>query len=902
MNQQASPRVFERHIRSAFALAVVIVLLLSALIWDVSRRSDELSEQLTQSHALMDGLLRVRAHTLDIELSTQAYRLSGDVVHLADRDIAMQRREDVLALVRQLGVGRAGQADLWTALRQVIDERIAISRRIETLRRSQGQAAADAFVTSAPLVQTRRRVDALLGQMEALEARRMATLDAEQAQARTRAVASGVVVSIVMLVLLGATWALVYRRVHSSQSHLLSVIDNVPAMIAFVDAQQRYVYVNARYRQRFAPDLVDLAGRTVREVLGEDRYAVAGPLIAKALRGEPLSYDWQPFDSVWQTISYVPERDEHGQVSGYFVLGTDITERRRAEQALREGEERLARVLDGADQGYWEWDLATQHFSVSARWETMLGYAPGELRVQPEHWPDLVHPEDLPVAQASIERHLAGLSPSHEAEIRCRTKAGEWIWILTRGRIVRRAGDGTPLLMSGTHTDITPLKQHQAELDRVAHFDALTGLPNRRLMTDRLEQALLRARRNGLRCAVCLLDLDGFKAINDQHGHAVGDQVLVGISGHLKAILRAEDTLARLGGDEFVLLLSDLASADDCTQILERVLQALVQPVAAEGLLLHTSASIGASLYPDDDVDADTLLRHADQAMYLAKQAGKNRYQLFDLEIDRRTHARRDLLAEVALGLERDEFVLHYQPKVDLHSGRVIGAEGLIRWQHPQRGLLQPDAFLPELVGSDLEQPLGDWVQDAALRQIQAWADAGLTLGVSINVSANHLLKADFCARLADALARHPAVRPSDLVLEVLETAAIQDMEQAVQILHDCTALGVTFALDDFGTGYSSLSYLRRLPVHRLKIDQSFVRTMLSDAEDLAIVRSVIELASVFRRDAIAEGIETPEHMAALRALGCRYGQGYGIARPMPAEAMPDWCREWEQSQAGAIS
>jgi diguanylate cyclase (GGDEF)-like protein/PAS domain S-box-containing protein len=856
----------------------------------------------------------------------------------------------------------------------------------------------------------------ILQDMEAEQARQLAALDEAQTRARRRMLGTGAAVSLAMLVLLVASFVLVRRRFHDSESHLRSVIDSVPALIACVDDQQRYVYVNAGYLARYAPAEIDITGHSVREVLGEERYAKVGPIIAQVLAGTPQSYDWEPFPGVWQVINYLPRRDEYGRLTGYFVLGTDITERRHTEQALRSSEQRLARVLDGAEQGYWEWDLVTNHFQVSDRWKAMLGYAPHELQqVDPEHWAQLVHPQDLAAALASIERHRAGLAPLHEVEVRCRTRDGGWRWILTRGRIVSRADDGTPLLMSGTHTDITERKQyelarreagvvfensyegimvtdaaglitkvnpaftritgyaeadvrghrpqvlssgrhehqfyvdlwaalaqhgvwqgeiwnrrkdgelyavlqsisvvrgeqdqiehyvgvfaditllkaHQAEVDRVANFDPLTGLPNRRLLTDRLQQALLRSRRSGRMCAVCLLDLDGFKAINDSHGHAIGDQVLIGIAEHLKTALRAPDTLARLGGDEFVLLLSDIGSAADCPLILDRVLQALNEPVNVDGLLLRTSASIGVSLYPADDADPDTLLRHADQAMYLAKQAGKNRYQLFDLDIDRRAQLSRDQLVRLRLALQQGEFVLHFQPKVDLVNGDVIGAEALIRWQHPERGLLLPGEFLPQLSGSDLERPLGEWVIDTALQQIETWAAAGLALKVSINVSAAHLLKTDFCDRLALALARHPGVQPADFELEVLETAAIEDMQQAVDILLRCMALGVVFSLDDFGTGYSSLSYLRKLPVHTLKIDQSFVRNMLTDPEDLGIVRSVIELASVFHRLVIAEGVETLQHGEMLRDLGCRYAQGYGIARPMPAADLPAWRTHW---------
>jgi diguanylate cyclase (GGDEF)-like protein/PAS domain S-box-containing protein len=685
------------------------------------------------------------------------------------------------------------------------------------------------------------------------------------------------------------------ERLHlaNSEAHLRNVINSVPALIAYVDANERYVYVNRQYKERFAPDMQDLIGRSVQEVLGPERYANVCPLIAQALQGYAQSYDWQPYPDVWLLIHYVPTFDPQHRVSGYYVMGTDISERQHAETALRESEQRLARVLDGANQGYWDWNLQSNAIQVSARWETMLGYSPGELQVDPSHWSQMVHPADLPKVMQSIERHLKGLVAKHEVEIRVKTKDSGWLWILTSGRIVSRDTSGAPLMMSGTHTDISQVKAHEAELDRVANFDSLTHLPNRRLLSDRLRQAILHSDRSGKSTAICFLDLDGFKVINDQWGHAVGDQVLIGIAQHLGQVLRAEDTLARLGGDEFVLLLSEIESAEECTQILERVLEAIRTPIQAEGHRVAISASVGVSLYPSDNADPDILLRHADIAMYQAKQAGKNRYQMFDTEIDRIVQSHRDFLDHMDTALQRREFVLFYQPKVDLSSGLVIGAEALARWQRPNIGLLAPGEFLPYLDGSHLEARFGEWVISTALQQMRDWKLRGLDMRVSVNISANHLLQPDFALRLTQVLASYPDIDASNLELEVLESAAIGDMQHAVAVLQACMGLGVRFALDDFGTGYSSLTYLRKLPVHTLKIDQSFVRDMLIDTDDLGIVRGIIELANVFGRQVVAEGVETMEHGAALHQLGCFQVQGYGIARPMPADRFPSWCDDW---------
>lgn len=447
-------------------------------------------------------------------------------------------------------------------------------------------------------------------------------------------------------------------------------------------------------------------------------------------------------------------------------------------------------------------------------------------------------------------------------------------------------------------SDISLLKAHEEELNRIANYDSLTGLPNRRLLRDRLKQAMAQAQRHGKLLAVCYLDLDGFKPINDCYGHETGDRLLVILSQRLQSNLRGNDTLARLGGDEFVLLIGELNAAEECDYALSRTLQELSQPYDLGDAVVTVSASIGVTLYPLDDADGDTLLRQADHAMYRAKQLGKNRYQLFDPQRDRDLKNRRDQVQAMLSALHNDEFVLYYQPKVNLMNGTLIGVEALIRWQHPQRGLLTPAQFIDLFNGSELESELGHWVLDRTLRQIAEWQQRDLSLKVSVNISALHLLSPNFVESLQDLLSAHPGLNPKQLELEVLETAAMDDMQRAVDVMNRCKALGVYFALDDFGTGYSSLAYFRRLPVDMLKIDQGFVRDMLVDQEDFTIVESVVQLAQAFNRPVIAEGVETLEHAAKLIQLGCILGQGYGIARPMPANDLDDWSRNWQQQAA----
>lgn len=768
------------------------------------------------------------------------------------------------------------------------------------------------------------------------------------------------------------------------------------------------------------PALGPAAVPEVARYFTPEGWAAINAAVEKSLvDGQPYEVDAEVVRGTggrtWITARGRALRGSNGVVQRLVGTVQDIGERKAALLALAEREAQLRRVLEGSDLGYWDWNVQTHEFQVSARWETMLGYEPGEVDVSVERWPELVHPDDFPGVMQSVQMHLRGETPAHDIEMRGRTKDGGWRWIRTTGHVVSWDAAGQPLMMSGTHADISERKQlelalreaamvfdsslegimvvdpqmritkvnaafthitgyaaeevvgqspkvlssgrqdldfyremwatlaahevwrgeiwnrrrngeiyaelltiscvrdakgvvqhyigvfsdisqiksHEAELHRIAHFDPLTGIPNRRLLVDRLHQALARAARTDTGLAVCFLDLDGFKAVNDAHGHAMGDQLLIEVTRRISEVLRIEDTLARLGGDEFVVLLTDVACERDCTLVLDRLLQAVQAPMQIEGLELRITVSIGVSLFPSDNVDGDTLMRHADQAMYLAKEAGKNRYQLFDPVSDRRAQNHREYLQRLGQALAAQEFVLYYQPKVDLSDGRLLGVEALIRWQHPERGLVSPGEFLPHLQSSSLELAVGAWVIEAALGQAQRWREQGLDLCVSVNVSAAQLQQPGFHDWLAGALRRHPGQAPALFELEVLETAQIEDMDAAVAILRRCGELGVRFALDDFGTGYSSLTYLRKLPVQTLKIDQSFVRGMLGNADDMGIVDGVIRMAQAFRMEVVAEGVETLAHGRVLLQLGCHRMQGYGIARPMPAEALLPWLDSW---------
>ncbi|MBK5931397.1 EAL domain-containing protein [Halochromatium salexigens] len=591
---------------------------------------------------------------------------------------------------------------------------------------------------------------------------------------------------------------------------------------------------------------------------------------------------------LWVEGEASPQRQSDGSVLWHGYIH-DVTERHHAETRLRLAASVFAHSLEGIAIT----DAENRLVDINPSFTRITGYTKDELLGE--------DPKKLASGRherAFYQQMWAAIEEDGfwQGEIWNRRKNGEIFPELLSISVVRDAS-GAVQHYIGVFTDISQFKAHEAELDRIAHYDHLTGLPNRRLLMDRLEQAIAHAKRTGIALAVCYLDLDGFKPINDRYGHAVGDRVLIKITESLRRVVRGEDSVARLGGDEFVLLLTDLTQPDDCFGLLSRVLAGIREPVRVGEVTHRLSASIGATLCPPDLADPDTLLRHADQAMYRAKEAGKNGYHLYDAQQDQLLQIRQRKLERIGEAVRQNELVLHFQPQVDMISREVIGVEALVRWQHPDDGLRMPGTFLPDIEGTELEVAVDEWVIEHALQQLEAWNREGRGLPISLNIGARHLLRPDFAARLEDTLRAHPAAAGADLKLEILETATLSDFEQAQRVLARCRELGVRFALDDFGTGYSSLAYFRALPVDVLKIDQSFVRDMLQDLGDKEIVQSVVQLARAFDRPVIAEGVETLAHAAMLTWLGCRFGQGYGIARPMPGGALPDWLAHWSTQE-----
>ena len=438
------------------------------------------------------------------------------------------------------------------------------------------------------------------------------------------------------------------------------------------------------------------------------------------------------------------------------------------------------------------------------------------------------------------------------------------------------------------------LEKANSALSFSAHYDELTGLPNRTLLSDRMQQAMMKCQRNNQSMAVAFIDLDGFKGINDSYGHSVGDQFLRLITQKLKQSLREGDTLARIGGDEFVAVIDELGLPEDAHKVLWRLLEAAANELNINGNRLKTTASIGVTFYPENNCSPDQLLRSADQAMYKAKQLGKDCWHIFDIQEDVAVKSKIEEIERIRLAFYNEEFVLFYQPKIDLRSKQLIGMEALIRWNHPEQGILPPVVFLPIIEHDLLSIELGEWVIHTALEQLESWRSTSLEVPISVNISPMQLQSSDFVSRLKHILKKFPSRNLNNLEFEILESSALEDIDLAKEVINQCKQLGITFSIDDFGTGYSSLSYLKKIPAEYLKIDQTFVRDMLADADDCTIIKGIIELSKAFNLKVIAEGVETPAHGEVLTELGCFLAQGYGIAKPMSASDMPVWIKRWQ--------
>jgi diguanylate cyclase (GGDEF)-like protein/PAS domain S-box-containing protein len=565
-------------------------------------------------------------------------------------------------------------------------------------------------------------------------------------------------------------------------------------------------------------------------------------------------------------------------------IGTQLSHK-RAQEALRESEERYALAARGANDGLWDWNIQTGHVYYSPRWKAMLGWHENEIGNTPEEWFNRIHDADRQRVKEEIAAHRNGSTPHFESEHRMLHKDGTFRWMLNRGLAVFD-DSGKTLRMAGSQTDITERKVS----------DPLTGLPNRLLFIDRLGRLVKHSkRRKDILFAVLFLDLDGFKMINDSMGHLIGDQLLLGVANRLEKCLRSTDTVARLGesftvarlgGDEFTVLLDDLKEPNDAKSAADRLMKSLAPPFILGGKEVFTSVSIGIALSNSAYDQAEDMLRDADTAMYRAKSLGKARFEVFDADMRASVMARLQLETDLRGALEREEFRNFYQPIVSLDSGRIVGFEALLRWQHPIRGLLGPEEFILVAEETGLIRELGWWNLREACRQMSDWRsgpNGRPDLVISVNLSAKQFLQPNLVVDIRKLL-HELSLSPEALKLEITESAVMADPSAAVEMLQQIKSIGIHLAIDDFGTGYSSLSYLHRFPLDTLKIDRSFIRDMQEDGEGMEIARTILPMASNLRLDVVAEGVETLEQVALLKQLHCKYAQGYYFSKPLSAE------------------
>jgi len=672
------------------------------------------------------------------------------------------------------------------------------------------------------------------------------------------------------------------RALHDLQQRLRTALSHAPVLLFAFDRHGMVIMAEGKYYQQAGIDSEALLGQSVFAIYREHEQAME--YCRRALAGETCETLISAVDITYQ-CHFTPVY-EHGKISGVICVATDITERLRAEEALRQSEQYLSTIFELAPIGMAVADMEGRFVKTNEALQGMLQYSAEEMNGL--HWSKTAHPEDVAEEDHLDDQLVAGEIDKYTIESRSIRKDGETIWTRQTVSEVREA-DGAAVFGIAMMEDITERKAMEDALIHQTLHDALTGLPNRVLFRDRVDQAVHLARRQTRSFALLLLDLDRFKDLNDTCGHHYGDLLLQQLGNRLSGLLRPSDTVARLGGDEFAVV---LPGADEAGAVFvaTKIRQALATPFQLDDQPFRIDASIGIALYPHQGQDITALLRHADVAMYLAKR-GSTGHQVYAVEQDQYSPARFQLTNDLRQALDRTGLLLHYQPKIDVRTRGVSGVEALVRWRHPTRGLLQPEEFIPLSEHTGLIKPLTNWVMSEIVRQQHAWRDAGLHLDIAVNLSATSFQDWDLVETLTRLLPASATAGPA-LTLEITEGAVMTDPLRAMKILTRLHELGVRIALDDFGTGYASLTHLKRLPLDEVKIDRSLVMDMKEQEGNTYVIRSVVDLSHNLKRTVVAEGVEDRETLELLFGLGCDLAQGYFFSEPLPAAELERWVEQ----------
>ncbi|MGZ8268772.1 MAG: EAL domain-containing protein [Burkholderiales bacterium] len=671
-----------------------------------------------------------------------------------------------------------------------------------------------------------------------------------------------------------------------------SVFEQVGVGMAFTGLDDKFVRVNRKFAEMLGYAVEELGQLGLAEITAPEHRAASAERTRKLLTGassEVVSEKQLVRKSgalVWVSVVTSLVRQDDGEPLYFMSVVQDIGARRATEQALRESEQKFRQLADNIPEIFWITDVRQRvlHY-LSPGFETLTGKPLAEVLRRPRSWLQIVHPEDR-------ERVRLARKPlphaEYDIEYRIVIAGGGVRWVHDQAFPVRDA-TGAVYRIAGIASDVTQRKEAEEKLVYLAHYDGLTGLPNRVLFLDRLKQTLSHCARRGTLAAVMFVDLDRFKVVNDTLGHAMGDELLRQVGARLSVCVREGDTVARFSGDEFVLIVNDLHGPEDARHIAQKVLQAYVEPFRVSSHEIFVSTSICISMFPSDSEDEQALLKNADSAMYRAKESGRNSFRFYTREMNARAMYRLQLENSLRHALDRGEFCLHYQPKACLHTGEITGVEALLRWERPGHGLVAPAEFVPLLEDTGLIVPVGEWVLSEACRQADAWRKAGRALvPVAINISARQFASRNLGDLVRRMMNLH-GLDPRYLEFELTESLLMVNTEDAVRTLEYLKSLGLKLSIDDFGTGYSSLAYLKRFPIDALKIDRSFIDEITTDVGDATITRAVIGMAHNLGLKVIAEGVETQAQIAFLSANGCDEAQGYYFARPQPAAEAVKW-------------